>query len=180
MFCDYIIAPLTNIYATVHERNACYHGSMIGLALTKEQMATLLKMVFIANTIANDNADGEAIDRADFEDLEQYVFSRAKEVFPMAVYQHKAGEEEHHHPSVIFENDPDISGILDEYDTHAAVSVISEKLAERDIATEFGKNAKDQMSMENYVSLLEDKATHYEDLFVTHGFDILELNGKYK
>jgi hypothetical protein len=153
---------------------------MIGLALTKEQMATLLKMVFIANTVANDSGTEGEISRADFEDLEQYVFSRAKEVFPMAVYQHKAGEAEHHHPSVIFENDPDINGIMDAYDTRAATGVLSEKLAEHDIAQEFGKNAKDQMSAENYISLLDDKALHYEELFAAHGFDILKLDPKFK
>ncbi len=153
---------------------------MIGLALTNEQLATLLKMVYVANTVAN-GPFGDRISRKDFDDMEQYVFSRAKDVFPMAVYQHKVEEgDEHHHPSLIFESDPDVNALFDQYEEYVARMVMAEKLAERDIEHEFGAHAKDQMSAAQFEELVADRSTLYEELLETHGLKILEIAPQFK
>lgn len=152
---------------------------MIGLALTQEQLATLLKMVYVANTVANSPQQG-TISRQDFDEMEQYVFSRAKDIFPMAVYQHKAGEENHHHPSMIFENDPDINALMDQYEEYAVRFVLAEKFAERDIETEFGIHAKDKMSAEQYEALVEERSGDYVEILQKHGMKAITIDPKYR
>ena len=105
---------------------------MIGLAFTKEQFESLLRMVYIANTVANGHRDEDFL--VAYDELEQYIFSRAKDAgFPGAVLRHKAEGEIHHHPSQLFDNDSEISKILDAYDAEVMIELLSEKLAERDI-----------------------------------------------
>lgn len=151
---------------------------MIGFALTEEQLATLLKMVFVANTIANSPNEG-SLKRKDFQEMEEYIFERAKNTFPMAVYDHKVGEDRHHHPSSIFESDPEVNSIMDLYEEYVMPFVLAEKFAEREINNEFGFNSKDNMSAEQYEEILAEKAVKYEDIIKEHGIDALIINPKY-
>ncbi len=150
---------------------------MIGLALTKEQFKTLLNMVYVANTVANSHREeGEFL--KDYDDLEQYVFSRAKEAgFPGATERHKIDEEVHHHPSVTFEHDIEVNKLLDEYDTLSAIELLAEKLAERDLETKYGPNAKDRMPATDYDELLEERSQLYEREFAESGFTRVQIVG---
>ena len=153
----------------------CYYHVTIGLAFTKEQLATLLKMVYVANTVAN-GPFGDGISRKDFDDMEQYVFSRAKDVFPMAVFEHKAEEgDQHHHPSLIFESDPDVNALFDQYEEYVARMVMAEKLAEKEVEKEFGIHAKDQMNAAQFEELVAERSTRFEELLESNGLKILEL-----
>ncbi len=150
---------------------------MIGLALTPEQFKTLLRMVYIANTIANGNRD-DADFLKDYDDLEQYVFSRAKEAgFPAAVLRHEVDGEEHHHPSQVFEGDTEVNALLDAYDLSVAFELMAEKLAERDMERKYGPNAKDRMPAKDYEDLLFEGSEEYEKLFLDKGFVDVEVKG---
>lgn len=151
---------------------------MIGFALDKEQLATLLKMVYVANTIANSPYEG-ITGRKDFQEMEEYVFLRAKDTFPLAVFKHKVGEDNHHHPSFVFENDPDINSMMDQYEEYATRFVLAEKFAEREIEIEFGLHAKDKMNAEQYESLVIEKSLRYEEIIKKHGFKAIKIDEKY-
>lgn len=147
---------------------------MIGLALTPEQFKTLLRMVYIANTVVNGHRDLDF--KAQYDDLEQYVFSRAKDAgYPAATSRHKLAGEEHHHPSRIFENDPEVNKLMDEYDLHIMLELLSEKLAERDIEVLHGKDVKEKMPEEDYENLLEERADMYDTEFLLRGLTNLAL-----
>src|SRR3989338_3695271 len=63
---------------------------MIGLAFTPEQFKTLLRMIYIANTVANGHRDEEIL--KEYDDLEQYIFSRAESAgLPAATWRHEGG-----------------------------------------------------------------------------------------
>ncbi len=151
--------------------------TMIGLALTKEQFKTLLNMVYIANTVANSRREeGEFL--KDYDELEQYVFSRAKEAgFPGATERHKVDEEVHHHPSLSFEHDPEVNKLLDEYDVACALELLSEKLAEHDLEKKYGPNTKDRMPSKDYDELLEERTLEYQHQFEDHGFTKVRIEG---
>lgn len=148
---------------------------MIGLALSVEQLAILLKMIYVANTVANSPSEG-LVSRADFDEIEQYIFSRAKDVYPMAVYQHTSGGERHHHPSLVFESDPDVNALMDQYEEYVTRYVVAEKLAEKDVEREFGVMAKDKMSVEQFEDLVEERALEYRKTLETRGFGALRLD----
>ena len=150
---------------------------MIGLALTPEQFTTLLRMIYMGNTVANAHRDeGDFI--KEYDDFEQLVFSRAKDAgFPGATWRHEVDGEEHHHPSLIFENDEVLAKIIDEYSLAMTVEVLAEKLAERDIEREHGPYAKDRMPEKDYDELLDDAADAYEKIFLAEGFDGISVKG---
>ena len=149
---------------------------MIGLALTPEQFKTLLGMVYIANTVANGHLDRDFLSA--YDDLEQYVFSRANDAgFPAATWTHAAGGEEHHHPSRLFEGDPEVNAIMDRYDIHLLTELLSEKLAERDLEEQFGVNPKLQMLEKDYDELLDERASLYESKLIEEGLKNLRLEG---
>jgi len=149
---------------------------MIGLALTPEQFTTLLRMVYIANTVANAHRDEDFL--KDYDELEQYIFARAKESgFPGATLKHKIGDEAHHHPSPIFENDTELNKLLDDYDAHIAFEVLAEKLAERDIEKAHGPHADNRMPAKDYETLLEERIAEYEKIFLNDGFTRIRVEG---
>lgn len=151
---------------------------MIGFALTEEQLATLLKMVFIANTVANSPSSGP-LNRKDFAEIEEYIFQRATNSFPMAVMEHKIGEDKHHHPSMIFESDPDVNNLLDKYEEYILPFLLAEKFAEREMVNDFGSNVRDKMSVEQYENIISEKAVQYEEILKKHGFAALIIDPKY-
>jgi hypothetical protein len=147
---------------------------MIGLVFTPEQFKTLLRMVYVANTIANGNRDEDLL--KEYDDLEQYVFSRAGAAgLPAAVWRHEVEGEEHHHPSRVFESDTELNTLMDEYDMSTAYEFIAEKLAERDINEEFGPRAEDRMPAKDFETLLEERAETYAAEFAAHGLKNLAL-----
>lgn len=126
-------------------------------------------MIYIANTVTNGHRDSDYL--KEYDELEQYIFSRAKDAgFPAATWRHKIAEEEHHHPSRIFEDDPEMGNILDEYDTHIAFELLAERLAERDIERKYGPNAKDRMPADDYEELLVEIEDAHTKEFEEHGF----------
>ncbi len=143
---------------------------MIGLALTPEQFTTLLRVAYIANTIANAHRDdGDFLD--EYDDFEQFIFARAKDAgFEGATWRHEVNGEAHHHPSPIFEQDPALGVMMDMYDTHTAYEVLAEKLAERDMEKKYGPNAKDRMPAHDYEELLVAIAEEYAHEFATNDF----------
>ena len=150
---------------------------MIGLALTPEQFKALLRMVYIANTIANGHRD-DADFLKEYDDLEQYIFSRAKEAgYPGATEHHKIDGEEHHHPSPMFENDPEVNKLLDAYDFSSAFELLAEKLAERDLEKKYGPVAKDRMPGKDYDELLEERSEEYAQEFASNAFSRIEIKG---
>ncbi len=141
---------------------------MIGLAFTPEQFKTLLRMVYIGNTVVNGHRDETFI--TEYDDLEQYIFSRAESAgFPAATMRHDTQQGSHHHPSRLFEHDPEVNALLDEYDAHMMIELLCEKLAERDIELQHGPDAKKLMSETDYLTLLDATAANYEKEFTESG-----------
>ncbi len=142
---------------------------MIGLAFSPEQFKTLLRMVYIANTVVNGHRDEDFA--VEYDDLEQYIFSRAKDAgFPAATSRHKLAGEDHHHPSPTFDNDPEVNALLDQYDIHVMLELLAEKLAEGEIEKKFGPNAADKMPAHDYENLLGEYADAYSGEFLLNGF----------
>ena len=150
---------------------------MIGLALTPEQFKILLRMVYIANTVANGHRD-DADFLKNYDDLEQYIFSRAKEAgYPAATVRHEIDGEEHHHPSLIFEGDLEVNMLLDGYDLDITIETLSEKLSERDIEKKYGPNAKDKLPPKDYEEILTEVSDEYQKFFLENGFKHIYVKG---
>jgi hypothetical protein len=151
---------------------------MIGLAFTKEQYATLLKMIFIANTVANGRREpGEFLDA--YEELERYVFSRAKDAdLPAAAERHATEHDgDHFHPSRMFEDDQEIARLMDEYDDAMFWDGLADRLAERDIRLAMGANAKDRLPADEYEERFEERAKEYDEEFEARELERVRIEG---
>lgn len=146
-----------------------YTAEMIGLAFTQEQFKTLLRMMYLANTLVNGYRESDYV--REYDDLEQYIFSRANCAgFPAATWKHEASGETHHHPSQVFENDPELRKLLDEYSNLVLTEGLSAELAERDIEEKHGPDAKSRMPVNDYEEIFELYAEMYESEFQEFGF----------
>lgn len=147
---------------------------MIGLALTKEQFQTLLRVVYIANTVVNGQREAGFL--REYDELEQYIFSRAKDAgFPGAVLRHTAEGETHHHPSLLFDHDIEVNRLMDEYDAGVLLDLLPEKLAERDMDALYGPGRAEQLSEKDREFLKQELEQKYKDEFLAHGFSRLTL-----
>lgn len=133
-------------------------------------------MIYIANTVANGYRD-EGF-RREYDDLEQYIFSRAGAAgFPAATWRHEVDGEEHHHPSRVFDNDPEVSALFDEYEDALFPEMLAERLAERDIERSHGPNAEDRMPESDYETLLAARTEEYLDRLKEEGLEGVHIDG---
>lgn len=148
------------------------NADIVGLALTREQFKTLLKAAYLANWLANGRREDEQY-LIEFDALEQYVFSRAKDAgFPDAVYRHKTEEGvEHFHPSRAFEFDRELDRIVKHYDDLTFWDELSERFAERDMERLYGPDVKVKMDPQGYQREVDDLVAHYDEESERHGID---------
>lgn len=154
---------------------------MIGLALSKEQFKTLMKMVYVANWVANGRRTEENF-LPDYEELEEYVFSRAKEAgFPDAAFKHKTEDRgEHFHPSRSFEFDRELERVIADYDEETFFDELAERFAERAMRARFGANAKTKLSPEEFAEEFGQLVDKYDEEIMEHGLARLtwEISGE--
>lgn len=150
---------------------------MIGLAFSVEQFRTLLRAIYIANTVVNARRDEDFL--TEYDDLEQYIFSRAKDAgLPLATWTHRPdGGEAHHHPSATFEDDPEVNMLMDAYEEHVMRETLAEKLARRDIEKKHGPRESDGMTAEDHAALLNERADMYEKIFSESGVVRIVVEG---
>ncbi len=156
---------------------------MIGLAFTPEQFKTLLRMVYLANTMANGQKEEDYL--REYDELEQYIFSRAGDAgFPAATWKHRVAgvdamsggaEEEHHHPSRMFENDPELNKLMSAYDSSVTTLLLAEMLAERDMEGKHGLRTEGRLPPKEYDELLLQYTEQYENEFNKFGFNRLVI-----
>jgi len=148
---------------------------LVGLAFTKTQFLTLLKMIYIANTVANGRRT-ELEQLKHYDEIEQYLFSRARIAgFTAATWTHRAGGEVHNHPSELFERDDELTSILDKYDEETFWDELELRLAERDIEERFGADAKKTIPPERYRELVGERSDIYDELFDEFALKFLKV-----
>lgn len=152
-------------------------SDMVGLAFTREQFLTLMKMVYIANTVVNGRREDEEFLKA-YDDLEQIIFAKARQAgFPAATWHHEVDGEAHDHPSAIFENDFELQKLMDDYDRETFWDELALRLAERDIERVYGRGAKASLPPEEYKVLLDERTEVYDEEFSKHDIANIKVEG---
>ncbi len=152
-------------------------SDVVGLAVTREQFLTLMKMVYIANTVANGRREDEEFLKA-YDEIEQIIFAKARQAgFPAATWHHEVDGETHDHPSAMFENDFELGKLMDEYDRETFWDELALRLAERDIERVYGRGAKASLPPEEYKVLLDDRTEVYDDEFDKHDIANIRIDG---
>ena len=150
------------------ERPATPSGGHVQIALSRGQLETLLKMVYLGNWVVNGiRAPDNSI--PEFEELEQFVSAIA----------HRSGLED----IVDFEPrlrkfflalDEKLQPFIDEYDDEAFWDGLVDRLADRDFAETYG-DAATRMGPEERFEKIGPFVDKYETEIERHGVDRLRV-----
>jgi hypothetical protein len=142
-------------------------GLFMRIDLSKEQYLTLVKLLQLGNwPLGLTEANQELVSKA--EDLEQYVFSLAKDFEAGdGIYYDK--EEEYYYLSEELRNT--VESIIDEYEEDVFWDQLTHKLATIDLKREVSINA----SIEQKINRLFQLKARYEKYFLENGLDKIDI-----
>ena len=146
------------------------------IEFTKEQFESLLKSVYLGNWVANAHRTDDMI--KEYEEIEDYIFSHAKEFgFDEYVDDEKADEGKFF-PTRIFEEETDIQKLIEEYDEETFWDEVIDRLASRDLFRQYSRVELEKMDgnerMEK-LGILEEK---WAEEINESGIERLEVSKK--
>ena len=145
---------------------------------TKKQFKTLLKMAYIGNWMVNGVRSGRKGDEQikEYEDLERYIFSFAKD---FGLEKYIDDEDGEIFPSRELE-EGETRELIDYYDEDIFWGEISDRLAMRDFYRKYGADAISKMDTRERIEKDHPFLEKYWDEIGKHGIDRLEIREKYE
>jgi hypothetical protein len=135
--------------------------------LSKEQYLTLVKLLQLGNwPLGLTEANQELVNKA--EDLEQYIFSLARD-FEAADEIYYDKEEEYYYLSEDLKDT--VEAIIDDYEEDVFWDQLTHKLATIDLKREVSINA----SIEQKINRLFQLKARYEKYFLENGLDKIDI-----
>lgn len=156
------------------------NNQQIEIGFTKEQFKILLKLAYLGEWMVNANRDGSAENprKKEYEKLEDYIFSFAKEFGFGEYVDNEDADKGKFFPTRIFEEETDVHKLHEEYDEETFWDELIDRLGERDFYRHYSKNKLQKMSQkERFVNLYEfiDKWAEEID---ENGIERLEIKNK--
>lgn len=144
------------------------------IPFTRDQYRALIKAVYLGNWMANARRDGEPL--AEYERIQDYLFSLAP-VFGLAKYIDQ-GEAAHGHyePTRFFEESTGVHRLHHEYDEEAMWDELADELGRRDVFARYTEAEIAAMSREEWAARLSTCMDAYDEEFVSHGIERLQIN----
>jgi hypothetical protein len=145
---------------------------------TKEQYETLLKAVYMANSMIDAVAD-ESEDN-EFAAMEEYIFSFAKH-FDSERYVAYDEKEKRYYPSERLEDDEEVNEYIQNYDDDTFWEKLIFNLSRRDMENQYGEALVEKMSEEECLAKERPFAEKYENELGKKGLKHLTISsGKEK
>ena len=142
------------------------------LELTKEQLADLVKVVYLGNWMTNGvRLQSERVKK--FDELEQLIYSHAakNDLNDYVEFDSSCGE---YFPKSEFEESAEMEGYKKEYDEETFWDGLVDKMANRDFIAKFGEEAIKKMDDSERFEKLYEFINKYEDYFESRGIDGLK------
>ncbi|MCX5815115.1 MAG: hypothetical protein NTX75_02585 [Proteobacteria bacterium] len=140
---------------------------------TKKQYETLLKMVYMANSMIDAVAD-ESEDN-EFTVMEEYIFSFAKH-FGSEHYVAYDEKEKRYYPSERLEEDEEVNEYIQNYDDDTFWEKLIFNLSRRDMENKYGEATVEKMSDEECLVKEQPFAEKYEKEFGKNGLKNLTIS----
>jgi len=145
---------------------------MIEIKFTKTQYENLIKLVYLGNWMINAIRTDDRIKK--YEDIEQYIYSFAKEV-GLDKYIEFDNELNKFFPTKEFEDDTDVDKYREEYDNETFWDELIDRLARRDFIKEYGDNVIRKMTLKEQIEKEHPFIEKYEEEFERYGVERLEI-----
>lgn len=141
------------------------------IELSKKQYERLLKLVYLGNWVVNAHRTDDR--KKEYDDVEGLVFSHARTFgFPQFLDdEHEIGGRRHF-PTQEFELNTDIHEFQEQYDNDTFWDELLDRLAERDVDSEFGDRAA---TSEQRLAALYEREQQYADEVEKYGLERLKI-----
>jgi len=143
------------------------------IKFSKEQFENLMKLVYLGNWMANAHRTDDRIEK--YEDLENYVFSFAKDFGLKKYVDDEAVGDGKFYPTKFFEEETDINKLHDEYDDDTFWSELPERLGERDFFMKYSKEDWEKMTQEERFLKRQECEIKWEEELEENGIERLEV-----
>lgn len=148
--------------------------------LTKNQYETLMKLAYLGNWMANANRDGSSSDPHidEYEKMEDYVFSFAKEFGLDEFVDHEEKDGDKYYPTRKFEEETDVYKLREEYDEETFWEELCTRLGERDFFNKYTKEEIEKMTREERFTKMMECQIAWEEEFEEYGIERLMVDKK--
>jgi len=146
------------------------------IIFTKKQFVALLKAVYLGNWVANAYRDKKHI--KDYEDIENYVFSKAP-LFGLEKYMdHEETDGDMYYPTSLFEEITDVHIRHDEYDEETLWDELAERLGELKFRKSYSPQELAKFSQKEWFFKLSDCVDSFYEEFEKYGLERLKIETK--
>ncbi|MCL5674896.1 MAG: hypothetical protein M1501_04035 [Candidatus Omnitrophica bacterium] len=143
------------------------------IEFTKEQFEILLKVTYFGNWMANAHRTEEQIKK--YEEMEDYIFSFAKQFGFDKYVDDEESEKRKFYPTRIFEEETDIQELIEEYDKETFWDELINRLGERDFYKKYGIEKIKKMNRDERFKKLNECINDWIDEINQYGIDRLKI-----
>ncbi len=148
------------------------------IEFTKKQFLTLMKIVYLGNWMTNANRDGSLEEpyKKEYEEIESYIFSLARQ-FGLVEYVDDEDIEKFGRvfPTRKFEEETDVNEICDAYDEGTFWDELAERLGYRDFYKKYTKKDFDKMTQDERFLKLQECIVEWEGELESNGIERLGI-----
>lgn len=146
------------------------------IEFTKEQFENLMKLVYLGNWMANASRTDDTIEK--YENIEDYVFSHAKDFGLEKYVDDEDAKDGKFYPTRFFEEETDVDDLRDEYEDETFWSELPDRLGERDFFKKYSQEEIEKMSRDERFLKVQECIIKWEEELENNGIDRLEINEK--
>lgn len=143
------------------------------IEFTKEQFENLIKLVYLGNWMANANRTGDKIKK--YENLEDYVFSFAKDFGLDEYVDDEDAAKGKFFPTRFFEEETDVDEIRDEYEDDTFWNELPDRLGERDFFKKYSQEEREKMTQKERFLKMQECVIKWEEEFEENGIERLGM-----
>ncbi len=149
-------------------------GGNMKIDFTKKEYRALLDLLQIADWVLHAHKAEEPPKTKLYRDLEQKIFSLAKDFGYEELVEHAAAQDRYYPTRALEENGPAMD-FVEDFEEDAFWSQLAKHLSERDLRREIGEQQLEALDRGELWELLEVHETKYWDEFQRHGVERLEI-----
>lgn len=143
------------------------------IGFTKEQFENLMKLVYLGNWMVNANRTDDTIKK--YEELENYIFSFAKDFELEKYVDDEDAEKGKFFPTRVFEEETDVDEIRDEYDDETFWTELPDRLGERDFFKKYPEKEAEKMTRDERFLKMQECIIKWEEELEENGIDRMEI-----
>jgi len=147
----------------------------MNINLTKKEYRLLLDLVYIGDWVLHAHQEEESEDTEEYRMLSQKIYGFAKEMGFDSLVEPDS-EKNEYFPTRQYEETSGVFEFIEAYEDMSFWDELTQRLVDRDVQEEVGRERSEQMSPEDYYTLAGPIAARYEREFSAFGIANMRLS----